>query len=117
MADDMRFGLLEKGHGANHDGIMADLVRLRKWKVINVKDWRLQQYLTIIVAQPDEIGGNRLHGLGKGGGPALAELSDEHFSERITRMHAAGHTMLLLLLFTHPLRCFALLCAALLCSA
>jgi hypothetical protein len=33
MADDMRFGVLEQGHGANHDGIMADVVRQRKWKV------------------------------------------------------------------------------------
>ncbi|KAF6263567.1 hypothetical protein COO60DRAFT_1282230 [Scenedesmus sp. NREL 46B-D3] len=36
MADDMRFGVLEQGHGANHDGIMADLVRLRKWKASHV---------------------------------------------------------------------------------
>jgi hypothetical protein len=35
MSDDMRFGVLEKGHGANHDGIMADIVRQRKWKVSN----------------------------------------------------------------------------------
>lgn len=33
IQDDMRFGVLEKGHGANHDGIMADVVRKRGWKV------------------------------------------------------------------------------------
>lgn len=33
LKDDMRFGVLESGHGANHDGIMADVVRARKWKV------------------------------------------------------------------------------------
>jgi hypothetical protein len=32
----MRFGVLEKGHGANHDGIMADIVRQRRWKVSHV---------------------------------------------------------------------------------
>ena len=38
MKDDMRFGILETGRGANHDGIMADLVRTRGWKVkIHVK--------------------------------------------------------------------------------
>uniref|UniRef100_A0A383WPA8 Uncharacterized protein n=1 Tax=Tetradesmus obliquus TaxID=3088 RepID=A0A383WPA8_TETOB len=36
MADDMRFGLLEQGHGANHDGIMADVVQSRKWKISHV---------------------------------------------------------------------------------
>jgi hypothetical protein len=29
----MRFGLLDSGHGANHDGVMADVVRSRGWKV------------------------------------------------------------------------------------
>jgi hypothetical protein len=41
MADDMRFGVLETGHGANHDGIMADIVRQRRWKVSHAaaQDW------------------------------------------------------------------------------
>jgi hypothetical protein len=29
----MRFGLLDSGQRANHDGYMADVVRERKWKV------------------------------------------------------------------------------------
>lgn len=33
IADDMRFGLLDSGQRANHDGYMADVVRERKWKV------------------------------------------------------------------------------------
>jgi hypothetical protein len=33
IADDMRFGVLDSGHGANHDGYMADVVRARQWKV------------------------------------------------------------------------------------
>jgi hypothetical protein len=33
IADDMRFGVLDSGHGANHDGFMADVVRSRQWKV------------------------------------------------------------------------------------
>jgi len=33
IADDMRYGLLDSGHGASHDGFMADVVRTRKWKV------------------------------------------------------------------------------------
>lgn len=33
IADDMRFGVLDSGHGANHDGYMADVVRTRQWKV------------------------------------------------------------------------------------
>ena len=33
MADDMRFGVLDSGSGANHDGYMADVVRARNWKV------------------------------------------------------------------------------------
>ncbi|KAF8065512.1 EXOSC8 [Scenedesmus sp. PABB004] len=36
VADDMRFGVLESGQGANHDGIMADVVRTRRWKVAHV---------------------------------------------------------------------------------
>lgn len=33
VADDMRFGVLDSGQGANHDGFMADVVRERKWHV------------------------------------------------------------------------------------
>lgn len=33
IADDMRFAVLDSGHGANHDGFMADVVRARQWKV------------------------------------------------------------------------------------
>lgn len=33
IADDMRFGVLDSGHGASHDGVMADVVRSRGWKV------------------------------------------------------------------------------------
>lgn len=33
IADDMRFGVLDSGSGANHDGYMADVVRARNWKV------------------------------------------------------------------------------------
>lgn len=33
IADDMRFGVLDSGVGASHDGFMADVVRTRKWKV------------------------------------------------------------------------------------
>lgn len=43
MRDDMRFGILERGHGANHDGIMAELVHKRGWKVCGlciVMVWR-----------------------------------------------------------------------------
>lgn len=36
IADDMRFGVLDSGHGANHDGFMADVVRARKWKVARI---------------------------------------------------------------------------------
>eukprot|EP00878_Enallax_costatus_P036477 GHUV01040967.1.p1 GENE.GHUV01040967.1~~GHUV01040967.1.p1 ORF type:complete len:318 (+),score=72.11 GHUV01040967.1:2345-3298(+) len=38
MKDDMRFGILETGRGANHDGIMADLVRTRGWKVAYIRN-------------------------------------------------------------------------------
>lgn len=37
VADDMRFGVLDSGHGANHDGYMADVVRMRQWQVARVE--------------------------------------------------------------------------------
>lgn len=33
IADDMRFGVLDSGQGASHDGFMADVVRTQGWKV------------------------------------------------------------------------------------
>lgn len=33
VEDDMRFGVLEGGHGISHDGVMAQLVVQKGWKV------------------------------------------------------------------------------------
>lgn len=36
VGDGMLFGVLDSGYGANHDGVMADVVRARRWKVARV---------------------------------------------------------------------------------
>eukprot|EP00775_Hariotina_reticulata_P012502 gene12502-12637_t len=36
VADDMLFGVLDSGRGANHDGFMAEVVVKRSWKVAHV---------------------------------------------------------------------------------
>jgi hypothetical protein len=33
MSEDLRFGVLDVGKGANHDGLMAELVVKKGWKV------------------------------------------------------------------------------------